>query len=132
MQERKEQGTGELNQFDRLFARWQNVITSGSAHAALSHTRARTCHGFQGSTASAGTRDRTVLRVKIDGYIEGPVYESDAGSQAGGKVVISRSTKCRRLVNNRSKMKHLDTGYQPSVTRTTNIEEQVAAIVLEL
>lgn len=73
------------------------------------------------STASAGTRDRTVLRVKIDGYIEGFVQESDAGSQAGSKVVISRSAKCCRLVNNRFKMKHLDTGYQPSVTRTMDI-----------
>lgn len=77
------------------------MITSAVAHAAYGHTRARTCHGFQGSTASAGTRDRTVLFVKINDYIEGFAEESDAGPRAGGKVVIFTSSQvlspCKQL-----------------------------------
>ena len=48
------------------------MITSALAHAARSHTRVRTCHGFQGSTASAGTRDRTILCVKINDTSRNP------------------------------------------------------------
>lgn len=54
-------------------------------------------------------------------YIERFVYKSNARLWIGGKVVISHCSKCWRRVNNRLKMNPLDTGYGPSVTRSTDI-----------
>lgn len=54
-------------------------------------------------------------------YINRFVYISNARLWVGGKVVIFHWSKCWRRVNNRLKMNPLDTGYGPSVTRSTDI-----------